>query len=323
MNQPAGMKPVGMGRNAAHGMHRNRPPGGFFVNAPRPIRPGDIERDAFLKGRVRKFGGDSSDGRGGNAGHERGLFRGIIFAKETPRQMLERGRGRASIGQGEIPHESGRNAGAVGVDECSRGFIEGERIAIFVTGKQAVVIGGGVADDKPMRVCVTDEIVEIDFFGGQQLMNQGRDQHAIGSGLYADPLVRNGVVPGAHRVDRYNLDALFLEFSERDLKGVGRVILGDAEEQKITGVLPVGLAELPKRAAESVKSGGGHVHGAEAAMSREIGSAELLSEPPRQRLALVAASEKRQLFRIGSAHVAKPIRGQLQRFVPGNFLIFA
>ena len=100
------------------------------------------------------------------------------------------------------------------------------------------------------------------------------------------------------------LTPLRLELAELDLDRVGGVILGDAEQHEVAGVLPVRLAELPERAAERVEPGRRHVDRAEAAVGGEVVRAVLLREPAGQRLALVAAGEEREPARIARAHVA-------------------
>ena len=49
----------------------------------------------------------------------------------------------------------------------------------------------------------------------QQLVDQRRHEQAVGAGLDADPFVGDGVVAGAHRVDRHDLDAALLQLAER------------------------------------------------------------------------------------------------------------
>src|SRR3546814_12785748 len=72
------------------------------------------------------------------------------------------------------------------------------------------------------------------------------------------------------------------------------MVLGDPEQHEIAGVVPVGLTELPERAADAVEAGGRHVHRAEAAVGSEVRRAELRRPPAGQRLALVAAGEERE-----------------------------
>ena len=63
MNGAAGVEAVRMGRDAAHGMHRDRPANHPVMPAAGGVAPGDIERDGLIEGDIGKLGGDASDGR--------------------------------------------------------------------------------------------------------------------------------------------------------------------------------------------------------------------------------------------------------------------
>ena len=58
-------------------------------------------------------------------------------------------------------------------------------------------------------------------------------------------------------------------------------------------------------------------------MRREIGRAELRRPPAGQCLALVAAGEEGELFRVGRADLAEPLGGERQRLVPLDLLELA
>ena len=102
------------------------------------------------------------------------------------------------------------------------------------------------------------------------------------------------------------------------------MILGDAEQHEVFGVLPVRLAEFPERAADGVEPRRRHVDRAEAAVRGEVGRAELLRPPAGQRLALVAAGEERELARIAARGSApsQPVAIS-QRLVPLDLDEFA
>jgi hypothetical protein len=60
MQRAAGLEPVGMGRDAAHRVHRHRPP--IILSCLRPRhRPWAVEHDLLLEGHVRHLGGDAAD----------------------------------------------------------------------------------------------------------------------------------------------------------------------------------------------------------------------------------------------------------------------
>src|SRR3546814_13076276 len=73
-------------------------------------------------------------------------------------------------------------------------------------------------------------------------MYQGQHEQAVGAGPEADPLVGDGRVAGLHRVHRDELGvAAGLHAPEAGLDGVGIMVLGDAEEHEVAGVVPVRL----------------------------------------------------------------------------------
>ncbi len=154
-------------------------------------------------------------------------------------------------------------------------------------------------------------------------MDEGEHEQAVGAGPDPDPFVRDGVVAGAARIDRDHLDAARLELAETDLDRIGIVVLRHPEQHEVFGELPIGLAELPERSADGMEAGSRHVDGAEAAMRREIGRAELPRPPAGQRLRLVAAGEEGEPLGIGRADVPQPLRRQSQRLVPFDLAEFA
>ena len=267
---------------------------------------------------MRQLGGNAPDGGGGYARLARGALGSVGASQEALGQELEHGHRLAPVGKAEGAGHRGRDIALQATYECARCLVVHQRIAGGVAREQAIVGGARRADHQPRRVGVAHEVSEIDLPGGEQLVDQRGDEQAVGAGLDADPLVGNRAVAGAHRVDRDELDATLLELAERDLDRVGGVVLGDAEHQEVARAVPVGVAELPEGAAERVHAGRRHVDRAEAAVGREVGRAELHRPPSRERLALVAPGKERELFRVGFAHIAKPLGRKPQGLVPGD-----
>ena len=149
-------------------------------------------------------------------------------------------------------------------------------------------------------------------------MHQGEDQQAVGPRSDPDPFVGHRRIAGAHGIDRDHLRAPLLEPGEPELDGVAVVVLGDAEQHEPARVLPVGLPELPERAADRIEPGRGHVHRAEPAVRRVVGGAEAARPPAGEGLALVASGEERELARIRFAQGAEPLHGEPDRLLPGD-----
>ena len=148
------------------------------------------------------------------------------------------------------------------------------------------------------------------------LVDQRQQQRAVRARLDRHPLVGDGRVAGAHRVDRDEASARALELRQRDLHRVAVMVLGGADHHEQLGAVQVRPAELPEAAADGVDHAGGHVHRAEAAVRRIVGRAELAREQSRQGLHLVAAGEQRKLLRVGGTDLLQPLLEQRQRLVP-------
>src|SRR3546814_18428004 len=71
-------------------------------------------------------------------------------------------------------------------------------------------------------------------------------------------------------------------------------------------MVPVGLAELPERAADRIDAGGRHVDRAEAAAGREVRRAELMRPEAGARLALIAAVADGGRLWLARAHLCYP-----------------
>ena len=98
------------------------------------------------------------------------------------------------------------------------------------------------------------------------------------------------------------------------------MILGNAEQHKQLGQVPVGRAEFPEGTAKRVDTTGRHINRTETAMCREIRRAELLRPPASQRLRLIATGKKGQLFGIPFANRCQPVGGKLQGLFPTDRL---
>ncbi len=319
----AGVEAVGMSGDAAHGVHADRPADHLLMPAAEPVGPGNVERHLLLERRMRQLGRDPANGRRCNS---RLLLRplGRILGREKAlgHELEDRNR-LALVGETEAARQRQALILAKRAHQLARRLVEAERIAGVVAREQAVVLRTGIPDHQPWRIGVARQVVEIDLLRLQQLVHQRRGEQPVGAGLDADPLIGDRVVARAHRVDGDDLHAPLLELAEADLDRVGGMILGHAEQHEIARVIPVGIAELPERAAERIEAGRRHVHRAEAPVRRIVGRPELHGPPAGQRLALVAAGEERELPGVGLAHIAQPLHGERGRLIPGNFLELA
>ena len=161
----AGVEAVGVGGDAAHGMHADRAADHLLVAATEPVGPGDVEGDLFLEGGMRQLGGDAADGGGGDAGLLGDPLGRIVGAEESLGQQLEHRNRLAPVGQAERARQRRRQIGSEPTREGLGLLVVDERTTLVVAREQTVVGGAGSADHQPGRVGVAHEVVDIDLLG--------------------------------------------------------------------------------------------------------------------------------------------------------------
>src|SRR5271167_3610476 len=97
------------------------------------------------------------------------------------------------------------------------------------------------------------------------------------------------------------------------------MILGNAEHHKEPSARPIRFAELPKAAAESVHPGCRHIDRAEPAMRGKVRGPKLSRPIAGQRLALIAAGEEGEFFRVAVADRRQPPDSGRDRLLPFDF----
>ena len=186
--------------------------------------------------------------------------------------------------------------------------------------EQAVIIAARVVDHQLGGIGVAHQEVAVEQSLVQDLAGDGQEQRAIGAGLDRHPLVGDGRIAGAHRIDRDEASAAPLELGDGDLERIGMMVLGSADHHEQLGALQIRAAELPERTADGVDETGGHVDRAETAMRGIVGRAVLLGEQAGERLHLIAAGEEREFFRIFGTQLGEPLFEHSEGFVPGDDL---
>ena len=342
-----GVEAVAMRADAAHRMHRHRARTHRLVPSSVRIGPGDRQFERLVEGGFGQFARDAADGvRRNAAAFGNGIRRVLRIEIALGEQMEDRQR-LAAVGQRHFADHGRRNVGSVGGRTgslpCSQGRVgvgwivlhdnplpasplqgrgrsnSAQRAAFCITKKQSIVGATRIADHQPMRIGVAHQVIEIDAIGLQQFVDQGEGKQAVGTRADADPLVGDGAVTAADRIDRDDLRAAALQLAEAELDRIGIVVFGHAPHHQVARVLPVGFAEFPETAAQRVQAAGRHVHRAEAAVRGVVDRAVLLRPPAGQGLRLVAAGEEGEAVGIAFARLAQPLRGQRQRLVPFDF----
>ena len=323
MQGAAGLEAVRVGGDAAHRVEGDRAAGHRRVAGAVDVGPGALEGDLALEGCLRELGGEAADrhrvepaGGGDRLGREGGVEIGVGH-------QLEHGLGvgRADVeGAGERGPDVGAGPGdglvAVAVPDELAARLVAQEAAEAGRARALVDEVGGVgvgAAGRAGRSCRRD-IRHVD---------QAQDQEAVGAGGDAEPLVGDGAVAGADRVDRDDPRAAGLELAEADLDRVAS--RGPRRRRRGGGArsLPVGGAELPEGAAEGVDAGRRHVDRAEAAVRGVVRGAVLLRPPAGEGLALVAAGEEGELLRVLVAQGRQPVGGDAERLVPADLLELA
>ena len=166
------MEAVGVGRDAAHGVHADGPADHLVVAPAGPIRPGDVERDLLFEGGVRQLGGDAAHRGGGDAGLLLGALGGVGVGQEALGEQLEYRNCLAAVGQPESAGERGRQITEQAAGELAGGLVVHQRSAGRIAGEQAIVGRARGANDQPGRVGVANQVVEIDLLGVEQLVDE-------------------------------------------------------------------------------------------------------------------------------------------------------
>ena len=271
----AGVKAVGMGGYAAHGMDADRSADHAVVAPTGPVGPRLLDDNILLEGGVRQFGGDSANGLGSQP-HPRSHRVGAVLLVKVPLgQDVERWPGASSVGKVNRALEARRRVTRQGAGNRTLAVVPAEDPAVLVTGETTVLGPARILDHQPAGVGIAAQVFDIHLAGPQQLVDQGQNEQPVGPRRDGQPFIGNGGVAGSNRVDGDELDAFAFQFAKPDLDGIGIVIFGDAEHHEITGVFPVRFAELPEGAPHGVEAGSRHVDRAEPTVCGIVGRAEL------------------------------------------------
>jgi hypothetical protein len=99
VQKAASVKAVGVGGDASHGVHADRPPDHPLVTLPLPVGPGDIKGDLLLERRMGQLGGDSADGGCGQARLPLRTLGRVLIRQEALREQLEHGNRLPAVGE--------------------------------------------------------------------------------------------------------------------------------------------------------------------------------------------------------------------------------
>ena len=322
VQRAAGLEPVGMGRDAAHGVKADRAARHCVVSLAAKIGPRPVQCERLFEGDARQFGGNGADLlRGDAAAVGDGL--GGVFGAEIPlRQQMHhravrdarRTVGGVQIGADALGVKRGQLAG-IAVDHL--------RLAVRIAQEKAEFRRFGIAVHQNRCVGVARQIRDVDAARLHQFMHEGEDKETVGAGRDPDPVIGHGVIAGADGIDPDHARAARLDAADAHLDRVAVMIFGHAEQHEKLGMIPIGGAEFPECPAHRIDARRRHVDRAKAAMRRVVRRAEVLRPIAGKALRLIASGEERQLLgRLGPQR-GQPIGRQRQRLVPADFLELA
>ncbi|MBV6477134.1 MAG: hypothetical protein MOGDAGHF_02816 [Rhodocyclaceae bacterium] len=316
-----------MRRQAAHGVEGHRVAGdGVVVLAP-GIGPRDGQLDLLVACGDAHLVGEALDRRGGNAGEALGPLRRVVL--DALLQELEGRLHRRAVGEPEFAEQEGIAAFGVGDHRLVGGAVPPQLVLRI---EAALLLRHLGAQEHAELVALLVEVHQLAGVGvahqevavvealGDDLVDDRQQQCAVGARADRHPLVGDGRVAGAHRVDRDEAAAVALEFRQRDLHRVGVVVLRRADHDEELGAVEVRPAELPEGAADGIDHAGGHVHRAEAAVRRVIGRAELAREEAGQRLHLISAREQGEFLGVVGADLRQALGQDREGLLPGDRL---
>ena len=113
MQRAAGLEAVGMGRDAAHRMQRDRAAAHRLVTPPGPVGPRHRELDLLLEGGVGDLGGEPPDRLGRDAAGLGDRFGRIARVEIALGDELEHRHGAAAVGQHGLADERGATPGSM------------------------------------------------------------------------------------------------------------------------------------------------------------------------------------------------------------------
>jgi len=192
-------------------------------------------------------------------------------------------------------------------------------LCIGVAQEHAKVIAGSVLIDQLACVGVARQKFPVIQAKLDQFVDQSQQQRPIGTGFDGHPLIGNGGITGAHRVDGDKTPAIALELGEFALHRIGVVVFGGADHHEQLGTLQVGATKFPKRATDGVDHASGHIDRAKAAVRCVVGGAELARKETGKRLHLVPSGKQCKFLRVCGANFSQTIFQHGESHAPLHF----
>ena len=167
MQAAAGLKAIGMGRYATHGVKGHRAANHLIMLIAAEIGPGLVKLEGLIKGNAGQICSDGPDPICGNPAALRHVFRRIVIRQITLGQMLEH-RAMPFIGGGQI----WRDALGVKGHRLSAFAVNNQQLAICAAQQHAFVRPLG-AVHQCRRIGQLSKVIQIHFASFKQQMHHG------------------------------------------------------------------------------------------------------------------------------------------------------
>ncbi len=238
---------------SAHGMEGHGIAGnGVVLDAP-GIGPGNWQFNALVACRDAHFARQAVDGGGGNAGYAFRPFRRVLL--DAFLQQLERRFDGCTVLELEFAPQKWVGAPSVRDDRLVGGAVPPQFILRVVTGllfrnlgaqehAELIAVSGDI--HQLAGVGVSDEELAVIQAERDDIVDDRQQQRAVGAGTDGYPLVGDGRVTRAYRVDGNEAAAIALELADGYLERIGMMVLGGADHHEQFGAVQIGPAELPE-----------------------------------------------------------------------------
>jgi hypothetical protein len=164
MDGAANVEAVRMGRDAAHGMHRDRASAHTLVVHPMAIGRRDRKLDCLLERHLGELSRNPPDG-GGRDAAARGDRIGCIGLVEIALRNERKDRHARAPVDHMAAGEGRTDIGRAGVHRAPGNAIPSQRRACAIAQHESIVRGAGFADDQDRRIGMGYQIIEVDAAG--------------------------------------------------------------------------------------------------------------------------------------------------------------
>ena len=176
MNGPAGLKSIRMRRNSTHRVHGYRPANHFIMCLALEIGPGLVNYNLFIKGDAGQLSCNCLNLRSRYASYLCNRIRGIGFIHVGFCHLHEDRYGLATFFRFDKTFKVRLDTLFIDCSDCTGFLLNHLRCAVLIAQEQPMLITVRIVNHQPGRICVADQIIQIDFTSCEKLMNKGQNK---------------------------------------------------------------------------------------------------------------------------------------------------